>query len=177
MSVLISELASGVRVVATDIDGTLTDGGMYYTDSGSTFKRFHVRDGLAVKLLQAAGFEVVWISSDSSPVIRKRAERLGVDRCYVSVTDKTSVMMKVCEELGESAERVAFLGDDLQDLTVMKFVGYPAAVADAHEEVRRIAEYECVTPGGKGAFREFAEHLIQARGEDLLDVWERSIKH
>jgi 3-deoxy-D-manno-octulosonate 8-phosphate phosphatase (KDO 8-P phosphatase) len=166
--------AADIRVVATDIDGTLTDGGMFHTDSGETFKRFNVRDGLAVKLLQTAGFHVVWISSDASSVITSRAERLGVAHCYTGVSDKATVMQKVCEEVGEPVERAAFLGDDLQDLAVMRLVGYPAAVADAHDEVKKAAVFECASSGGQGAFRELAEHLIRARGDDLLDVWERS---
>lgn len=169
-------MARRISVVATDIDGTLTDGGMYQTESGDTFKRFNVQDGLAVKLLQTAGFYVVWISSDNSAVISKRAERLGVEHCHIGVKDKVSVLQGVCKELGEPAERAAFLGDDLQDLAVMNLVGYPAAVADARDEVKKVAVYECQSSGGHGAFRELAEHLIRAKGDALLDVWERSIQ-
>ena len=163
--------AASVQMVVTDVDGTLTDGGMYYSSSGDTFKRFHVRDGLGVRLLAKAGIEVVWISSDSSQVIAHRAERLDLAHCHTGVTDKVEVLRALCERLSTTLDRVAFLGDDLQDLSVLEMVGYPAAVGDAHELIKRAAVYQCSKNGGYGAFRELAEHLLSEKGEDLADVW------
>ena len=159
-------------MVVTDVDGTLTDGGMYHSSSGETFKRFHVRDGLGVRLLREAGLEVAWISSDTSPVIEHRAKRLGVAHCHTGVSDKVAVLRALCEQLHTSVDKVAFLGDDLQDLSVLRLVGFPAAVGDAHELVKKASRYQCAADGGYGAFRELAEHLLHVKGEDLADVWD-----
>lgn len=162
-----------IRLLATDVDGTLTDGGMYYGSGGETLKRFYVRDGLGVQLAQCVDLKVVFISSDSSPVIESRAQRLGVDHCFSGVRDKVSVMQKVCETEGIDFSQVAFLGDDLQDLELMKQVGLAAAVGDAHALLQQEAFFVCTKPGGFGAFREFAEWLIEQKGFDLAQVWTR----
>jgi 3-deoxy-D-manno-octulosonate 8-phosphate phosphatase (KDO 8-P phosphatase) len=162
-----------VRLLATDIDGTLTDGGMYYSSTGETFKRFYVRDGLGVQLLQAVGIEVAFISSDSSPMLEKRAQRLGVKYCFSGVRDKVSVMQSLCIQANVDPGQVAFLGDDLQDLYVMKFVGLPVAVGDAHPLIKQISAHICAKPGGFGAFRELAEALIVGCGISVQDAYAR----
>ena len=161
---------SDINVVITDIDGTLTDGGMYYATSGETFKRFHVQDGLGVKLLQAIGVPVAIISADRSSTTINRAKKLDIEHCYVGVDDKVLVLKSVCEKLGQTPNHVAYLGDDLQDFDVMKCVGYPVAVGNAHALIKTIASYVCQKSGGEGAFREFSERLIVAKGYDVLDV-------
>jgi 3-deoxy-D-manno-octulosonate 8-phosphate phosphatase (KDO 8-P phosphatase) len=162
-----------IRLVAVDVDGTLTDGAMIYDYSGNVSKRFYVRDGLGVKLLQAAGLDVAWVTSDAATATIKRAERLGVRHCLAGVTDKVSAVQGLCEEIGISLGETAFLGDDLQDLDVMQAVGLPAAVGDAHRMIKSVAVFHCVSGGGFGAFREFAEHLLAARGEDLKSLMSR----
>lgn len=156
-----------IRLVATDIDGTLTDGGMYCLSNGETFKRFNVRDGLGVKLLRAANIDVAFISSDSSSVIKERARSLGIQHCFTSVENKVDVVDDLCQKLQISWSQVVFLGDDLQDSAVMSRVGLPVAVADAHSLIRRRAKYVCKNKGGYGAFREFAEWILSCRGYDL----------
>ena len=163
-----------IQLLATDIDGTLTDGGMYYSSSGEISKRFHVRDGLGGQLLQAVGVKVGFISSDSSSVIEARAERLGVDFCFSGVTDKVKVVSTLCAEIGVDSSQVAFLGDDVQDLAVMQCVGLAGAVGDAHSLVRKAAEYICEKDGGSGAFQEFAEYLLAKRGVSVQEAFELS---
>lgn len=160
-----------IKLVVTDIDGTLTDGGMYYLSSGETFKRFDVRDGLGIKLLQAAEVEVSFVSSDESAATSARARRLGVEHCYGGVTDKVQVVENLRQLLHLEWRQVAFLGDDLQDVHIMRKVGLAAAVADAHPIISSIAGYTSTKIGGQGAFRELAEWLLTSRGcviEDLL---------
>jgi 3-deoxy-D-manno-octulosonate 8-phosphate phosphatase (KDO 8-P phosphatase) len=160
-----------IRIVASDVDGTLTDGAMYYSSSGETGKVFSVKDGVAVRLLAACGIETVLISSDDSPVIKGRAERLGISRCYSGISDKVGVIDALCAESDIGLDEIAYLGDDLQDYEVMRRVGLPSAVGDAHPLVKDIATYVCVLPGGKGAFREFSEWIIERSGQTVEQVW------
>jgi len=158
-------------LLATDVDGTLTDGGMYYASSGEISKRFHARDGIGGKLLQAMGIKVGFVSSDTSPVIEARARRLSVDFCFAGVTDKVTIIHSLCAEHGIVPEQVAFLGDDVQDLAAMRCVGLPAAVGDAHPSVKDVADYVCEKDGGYGAFREFAEHLLSVRNVSVQEAF------
>ena len=163
-----------IAILATDVDGTLTDGGMFCSSSGETMKRFHVRDGLGVRLLQAIDIQVAFISSDSSPVIANRARHLGVDYCFSGVKDKVGALRSLCDEIGVGFSQSAFLGDDLQDLEVMQCVGLAAAVGDAHPAIKQACNYLCESHGGFGAFREFAEVLIGKCGLSVLDAFRRS---
>lgn len=173
MGIFLNSILSDINLVVTDIDGTLTDGGMYYGASGETFKRFHVQDGLGVKLLQTIGIPVAIISADRSATTTNRAKKLDIEHCYVGVGDKVAVLESICERLGQKPNQVAYLGDDLQDFDVMKRVGYPVAVGNAHPLIKTIASYVCQASGGEGAFRELAERLITQKGHQLIDVWQR----
>jgi len=165
-----------IKIFATDIDGTLTDGGMYISSSGETFKRFFVRDGLAVKLLETIGVEVAFISSDDSPVITERAARLKIKHSFIGVSNKVEVLESLCVNANLVLENVAFLGDDLQDFDLMERVGFAAAVGDAHPLIKQRAHYVCHCVGGRGAFREVAEYLIEGQGYSVKEVWQGSQK-
>lgn len=164
-------MAGQIRILASDVDGTLTDGGMYYSSSGDTLKVFSVKDGVGVRLLEACGIETVLVSSDDSLVIGNRADRLGISVCLTGVEDKVGSIKALCKERGVGLEAIAYLGDDLQDYDVMRRVGLPGAVGDAHTLVKGVASYVCRQPGGKGAFREFAEWLIEQSGQTVDQVW------
>ena len=166
-----------IRLLATDVDGTLTDGAMYYSSTGETSKRFYVRDGLGVQLAQCAHISVAFISSDSSPVIANRAQRLGVDYCFSGVDDKVAVVRNLCDKMNIALSQVAFLGDDLQDLEVMRQVGLAAAVGDAHLLLQKEAFFVCQKNGGFGAFREFAEWLIVQQEFDLSRIWMKHMEN
>lgn len=163
-----------IKLVVSDVDGTLTDGRMIYSPTGEVSKSFNVRDGLGVKLLQAVGIAVAFVSSDDSPVATARAERLGVENCRIGERDKVAVVEALCANAGHVLENVAFIGDDLQDLAVMQAVGCGVAVADAHPLVTAIAGHVTKTRGGMGAFREFADWLIEQQGHDMEEVWLRT---
>jgi len=165
-----SSLALRIRVVMLDVDGVLTDGGIYLgaTDSGERveMKRFEVTDGLGIRLLREAGIEVAIITGRESLAVQLRAEELGILECHQDPTAaKLPLARRVLERLGVAWEEAAFLGDDLPDIPVMRQVGLPAAVRDAVPEVRAVALWRSRRPGGSGAVREFAECLLHARGE------------
>jgi 3-deoxy-D-manno-octulosonate 8-phosphate phosphatase (KDO 8-P phosphatase) len=164
------ETAERVRLVVLDVDGVLTDGGIYLgaTDDGERveMKRFEITDGLGVHLLQKAGIEVAIITGRESHAVRLRAEELNITECLQDRrAAKLPLLESLLERLGIGWEETAFLGDDLPDLPVLGRVGLPAAVGNAVPEVRAQAHWIARRTGGHGAVREFAEALLQARGE------------
>jgi 3-deoxy-D-manno-octulosonate 8-phosphate phosphatase (KDO 8-P phosphatase) len=155
--------ARDVRLVAFDSDGTLTDRGIAWSDSGQGMRRFDVRDGIALQWALRAGLPVVVISGKVSRALDHRLHELNVPG-FQGVLDKVSCLDGYARGLGLSLEQCAFLGDDLPDVPVMRAVGYPMAVADAYPLVRDIALWTSVAPGGFGAAREALEHVLEARG-------------
>ncbi|HEX2093871.1 MAG TPA: HAD family hydrolase [Longimicrobiaceae bacterium] len=164
------ELARRVRLVVFDVDGVMTDGGIYLgaTDSGERIemKRFEIQDGLGIRLMQEAGIVCAIVTGRESHAVRLRAEELGIVECH---QDRTAAKLRIVEELlertGVSWEETAFLGDDLPDLAILRRVGLPAVVGNATPEARSSALWHGRLQGGYGAVREFAEALLGARGE------------
>ena len=164
------EVAERIRLVVLDVDGVLTDGGIYLgaTDGGERveMKRFEITDGLGIHLLQKAGIEVAIITGRESHAVRLRAEELGIAECLQDRSaTKYPLLQALLERLGVTWEETAFLGDDLPDLPVLHHVGLPAAVGNAVPEVRAVAQWIARRTGGHGAVREFAEALLHARGQ------------
>lgn len=149
-----------IRLVAMDIDGTLTDGGFYMDGSGCEFKRFDVRDGYGIVMLKKAGVEVAFISGRASPATDARARDLGVARVVNGTGDKLPHLAAMAGELGLDASEVAFIGDDLPDLTCIEWAGLGIAVADAADEVRAAAAWVSPKDGGRGAVRAAAERIL-----------------
>ncbi len=155
--------AAGIRLVALDSDGTLTDRGMGWDDEGREIRRFDVRDGLAMQWAISAGLEVVVVSGRTSRAAARRFEDLGVIGIQ-GASDKVAVLRRLCEERGLGPREVAFLGDDLPDLPALRWCGLPLAVGDAHPWARRVACWVTPSPGGRGAAREALEALLEATG-------------
>lgn len=174
-------LARRIRVIGLDVDGVLTDGGVYLgatnTGQGVTpfeFKRYDIQDGLGLHMLRAAGLEVVIITGRVSESVAMRAKELGVTHLVQDPhARKLPAMRRIAAVLGCALDEVAFLGDDLPDISVMRHVGLPVAVGNAVPEVRRLATLQLNACGGRGAVREFAEALLDARGEwiDLVEKY------
>lgn len=164
-----ADVAKAIRIVALDVDGVLTDGGIYMgrASNGETveMKRFHIIDGLGVSFLRWAGIQVVLISGRESPATTVRAEELGVECFQDDSARKLPAMEAFMARHNASWHEVAFMSDDLADLPVLDRVGLPVAVANAVPQVRAAARWVTTRPGGAGAVREFAEALLTARGE------------
>ena len=152
-----------IKFLILDVDGTLTDGGIYLSDEGEQFKKFNARDGMGIKKAISKGIEVGIIShSYSSKMINDRANMLGLKYVYVGEKPKLQVMDQWLSELGLSRNEVAYMGDDINDLEVMKLVGCAACPADSSEEVLEISQKVMKKNGGAGAVREFIdEHLLK----------------
>jgi 3-deoxy-D-manno-octulosonate 8-phosphate phosphatase (KDO 8-P phosphatase) len=161
-----------IQLLLLDVDGVLTAGEIVYTDSGEQLKIFNVKDGLGIRLLQDAGVQVGIVTGRSGQALRHRCTNLGIDLIFDSTRDKAGVLPDIERRTGVTADRTAFIGDDLPDLAIMRRVGVPMAVADAHETVRQAARVVTRAPGGRGAVREACEMILKAQGrwEGLLDT-------
>ena len=147
------------------MDGTLTDGSLIVTPDGEELKTYHVRDGLGILLARLAGLDLGIITGKTSKGLEKRAERLRITELHQGVVDKPRVVASILKKRGLDSAAVAYIGDDLGDLAVMRSVGLAAAVADAHPEVKEHCHYICRIPGGRGAVREFLEFILKAQGK------------
>ncbi len=165
-----ADIAAAVRLVVLDVDGVMTDGGVYYgvSESGETveLKRFEITDGLGVHLLKRAGIDVAIVTGRRSEVVALRARELGIDEVHQDpAAEKLPIVRGLLARRGLEWDAVAFLSDDLADIPVLRRVALPVAVANAVTEVRSIALWSTVRGGGSGAVREFAEALLKARGQ------------
>jgi 3-deoxy-D-manno-octulosonate 8-phosphate phosphatase (KDO 8-P phosphatase) len=156
--------AAAVRLMAFDVDGTLTDGAIHIGPEGEVSKRFSVRDGLGLVLLRQAGIHVALVTGRSSPIVVQRARELQIDTVLQGVADKADAMRGLCARFGIHTAQAGFMGDDWPDLPAMLAVGFAATVADAAPELRRIADWTATAPAGGGAVRELAEHLLRTQG-------------
>lgn len=157
----ISSKLEKIKILLTDIDGVLTDGGMYYTEDGMVMKKFFVRDGMGTTLLHKAGLQTGIISTDVSPIAKTRAERLKMDFVYTGIWEKDKTLDEICAQAKVTIENVAFIGDDVNDLAILKKVGFAACPKDASDEVKKLAHYICKKKGGNGAYREVADLILK----------------
>lgn len=152
-----------IRLFATDVDGVLTDAGMYYSESGDEWKKFNTRDGMGIKLLQKAGLITAIVTQERTRLVARRAEKLAISEVHQGVMDKLSVIQDMASRYGLSLDQVAYIGDDVNDLEALKTVGFSAAPADAMPQVLRAVDYVCRKKGGEGAVREVVELILEAR--------------
>ena len=163
---LLKNKALKIKLLLTDNDGVLTDTGVYYSAKGEEFKRFSIRDGMGVeRLLGLAGVETGIVTGEKSGSVLKRAEKLKIKELYLGIKDKEALLQKILKKKKLKAENVAFIGDDVNDLAILKAVGLSASPADAMEEIKQTVDYVCKHKGGNGAFREVAEMIIKVKNE------------
>ena len=156
-------MPSAIRLLVLDVDGVLTDGRLYFGTRGEALKVFDVRDGHGIVQLQGGGTNVAVISRRRSPMVAARCRELGVRYLYQGVADKLGVFARLCVRLGLTPAACAVVGDDLPDVPLMRAAALSFAVADAHREVRRVADIVTRLPGGRGAVREVCDHLLALR--------------
>jgi N-acylneuraminate cytidylyltransferase len=149
-----------VKLFATDVDGVLTDGGMYYSEEGDELKKFNTRDGKGIELLRKAGIKTAILTSEDTEIVKRRGLKLKFDYIYQSVTQKLELLNTLCKKLNISLEEVAYIGDDINDLDTLRSVGFSATPADAMKQNIAVAGYVCTLGGGKGCVREFIDNII-----------------
>ena len=157
--------ANEIKLVILDVDGVMTDGRIVIGDDGSETRNFDIKDGMGVVALQMLGIEVAIITSKKSGAVRRRAEELKIKRFYEGAKKKLIPYQEIIEDMNISDEQVCYVGDDLVDLSMMKRVGMPVAVADGVEEVKQAACYVTNARGGYGAVREVAELILKQQGK------------
>jgi 3-deoxy-D-manno-octulosonate 8-phosphate phosphatase (KDO 8-P phosphatase) len=172
---MIRERARRVRAIVLDVDGVLTDAGLYFSARGESLKRFSARDGFAIKLAQGEGIPVGILSGRVSPPLRARLAALDIDDRLViqGSQEKGAGLRELCERLGVGCEAVAFMGDDLPDLPALAAAGLSACPADAVPEVLQRCDVVCKAAGGRGVVRELVELVLTARGrwEQIVADW------
>jgi len=153
-----------IRLFLLDVDGVMTDGRIIFDDRGGETKAFDVKDGHGIKLLQRAGIRVGIITGRQSPVVDRRALELGIELVYQGAKDKLVPFKEILHSTGLGAAAVAYVGDDVVDLPILRRVGFAATVADAHEDVKPHVHYVSKHPGGRGAVREICDLLLKETG-------------
>ena len=156
--------AQGVAVAFIDVDGVLTDGGLFFSEHGETLKRFHTLDGHGLKLLQRAGITPVVITGRDSKPLRLRLQALGIDHAHFGVEDKCRAALATLAQLDQDWAHAAVMGDDWPDLALIRRCAFSAAPPDSHEEVLARVDYVSTRAGGQGAVREFCDLLLMASG-------------
>jgi 3-deoxy-D-manno-octulosonate 8-phosphate phosphatase (KDO 8-P phosphatase) len=158
---MLHEKLAKIKILFTDCDGVLTDGGVYYGENGEALKKFNIKDGMgAERLRNIAGITTGIITGEFSPSVIKRAEKLKITELHLGAKDKPAVLKEILARLNLNGEEVAYIGDDTNDLGVMQLCGFTACPADAISFVKETVDYVCTTKGGEGCFREIAELII-----------------
>jgi 3-deoxy-D-manno-octulosonate 8-phosphate phosphatase (KDO 8-P phosphatase) len=162
----IIEKAQEIRLLLLDCDGVMTDGGIIYTSSGEGIMHFDVKDGRGIQLLMESGIIAGIVSGSDSPIVMRRAEKLGIEHVFQSVNlkYKLAVVSELVKKLGLEMHQVAFVGDDLPDIPVLRAVGLACCPCDAVEEVKAICHYVLTKPGGRGAVRELCDIIRYSQG-------------
>jgi YrbI family 3-deoxy-D-manno-octulosonate 8-phosphate phosphatase len=157
----LKEKLEKIRLVLTDNDGVLTDTGVYYSAKGEELKRFSIRDGMGIERMRKyAGVETIIITGEESGSVRTRAEKLKIREFYLSVNKKEELLPEIMKKNEVALDEIAFVGDDSNDIEIMKMVGFRATPADGMSFIKEISDYICENKGGNGAFREVAELII-----------------
>ena len=149
-----------IKIILTDVDGVLTDGGRYYSEKGEMLKKFHVRDGMGVNLLLRNGIMTIIVTKENSKITKKWAKEMNITKIISGSLKKEHELSKICKEFAVSGAEVAYIGDDVNDLALLEEVGFSATPNDASNAIKEHVDYVCSKDGGKGAFREISDLII-----------------
>ncbi len=148
-------------MVLTDVDGVLTDGGMYYTSNGDIMKKFHVRDGMGVNILRHNNIPTIIITKEKSKIVKAWSKKMNVLHVYDGIQDKFLLLEKICKKYNLKNRNLAYIGDDINDVELLKHVGFSSVPNDVSKDMKKIPNYICEKSGGSGAFREIADLIIK----------------
>ena len=162
MNLEIEEKIDVIKLVITDVDGVLTDGGMYYNNDGEYMKKFNTKDSMGMELLLENGIKTIFLTREDSKIVKERVKKIAIVDLYSGIMKKEEIIPEILEKYSVSLQEIAYIGDDLNDLEIMKSVGFCATPSDGNKVIKDISDYICELEGGKGAFREFAD-LINSR--------------
>lgn len=165
------------KLIITDIDGVWTDGGMYYDKFDNEFKKFNTSDGAGLIFCRMLGIEVAIITGENTPIVTRRAEKLKINHVFLGIQNKLNVAKELCQTLNISLSEVAYIGDDIGDISLLREVGFSGAPSNAMEYVKKEVNWVGEKMGGDGAFREFVEYIISRHHslDDLVNQYVQSI--
>ena len=149
-----------IKLVATDVDGVLTDGGRYYSEKGEVIKKFHVRDGMGVNILLRNGIKTIIITKENSKIVKKWAKDMNVTKVYSNAIQKELLLKQISKEFSIKSSEIAYIGDDVNDVKIAKKIGLSATPKDGIIMMKKITHYVCALGGGQGAFREFSDLIL-----------------
>ena len=152
-----------IKLVITDVDGVLTDGGMYYSKDGEFLKKFNTRDAMGMELLLDLGIKTIMLTRENSNIVKARAKKIKVSELYSGVLNKKALLKKILKKYNVKLDQVAYIGDDLNDLEIMKSVGFSVTPSNGIDQIKKISNYVCKLNGGDGAFRELADIIISSQ--------------
>lgn len=151
-----------IKLVLSDVDGVLTDGGMYYSELGESMKKFNTKDGMAVELLSKIGIPTIFITRENSKIVKKRAKKVKVLKVFLGIKNKEAILPKILREYEVKSEEIAYLGDDINDIQIMRKVGFSVSPKDAIKKVKLSCDYIAECKGGEGVLRELADIIISS---------------
>ncbi len=149
-----------IKILLTDVDGVLTDGGMYYNSKGDFMKKFHARDGMGVTLLRKKGIPTIIITKEKTDIVRKWTSKMKIAKIFDGIQNKEKIVDEICKKYKVTISQIGYIGDDVNDIELLKKVGFSATPKDGIIKVQKIVDYVCKKNGGEGAFREIADLLI-----------------
>ena len=149
-----------IKILLTDVDGVLTDGGMYYSSKGDVMKKFHARDGMAISLLKKNGIPTILVTKEKTMIVKQWAKKMSVKKLYDGIVKKEQVLEKICQEFNIKPEEIAFIGDDVNDVKLLEKVGLAVMPNDGIKQLRTICDYKCKVRGGDGVLRETADLIL-----------------
>jgi|TARA_Y100001949_G_C15932514_1_gene306338 YrbI family 3-deoxy-D-manno-octulosonate 8-phosphate phosphatase len=165
-----SQICKKISLILTDVDGVLTDGSRYYSKNGENIKKFHVRDGMGINILLRNDIKTIIVTKERSEIVKKWAKDVNIHRVLMGIKNKETVLTKLCKEFNLQPNQIAFIGDDVNDLPLLKLVGISASPCDAINQVKNSVKYVCTCNGGQGAFREFADFILTQKFSKKL-IW------
>jgi 3-deoxy-D-manno-octulosonate 8-phosphate phosphatase (KDO 8-P phosphatase) len=170
------KIAGKIKLLILDVDGVLTDGSIILDNKNNEFKMFHVRDGHGIKMLIQSGIQVALITGRYSQIVRRRAQELGIKEIFQNCHDKTKAYRQLAQKYALHDSEIAYIGDDIVDIPVLRMCGLPITIADADDEVKSFTMMVTKKGGGKGAVRQVCDLLLKAQGfwEDIIDGYSQT---
>lgn len=150
-----------IKLVITDVDGVLTDGGMYYSEKGEIMKKFNTRDGMAVELLHNNLIKTVFLTKENSEIVKSRGKKVKADGVYINISSKEKYLVQICKKFAIKPDEIAYIGDDLNDVKIINKIGFSSCPNNAVSEIKKIVDYICKVNGGEGVLREVAEVILK----------------
>jgi len=163
LKIPVQKKAKKIKIVLTDVDGVLTDGGRYYTKNGEIVKKFDNRDGMGVNVLLRNKIKTIIVTKESSQIVKKWAKEMNITHVFNGIIKKESILTKICKNFKVSPQEIAYIGDDINDLELMKKVGFSGTPKNSDFTTKKIADYICKNNGGQSAFREFADVIMYSK--------------